>query len=465
MAAPRKPALTLQERRETIKAMAVEWISRSAHCPMDITLSCVDDDYFLPYNGEPPPRPLAPDSVLPFLVNLLLSVVGRWKRISFDLGISSPDSPLIRLLEASPEDLPQLQDIHIEPPLWYGSEINQGSTPRISILGAPHLRSLVSNRWLERTVPANYPTLTELCLHEPDFRGGFNASHVLGILKACPNLARCMVKLEDPARSTYSFGPPTPWRLPSEKIYLPHLASMAIHGPLPRDFASAFNLPSLRTLSILCPSDTPENEEQSGIVNWVRNFGDSLTNVSFEHSALTHSALLYILEHLPNVVTLSMLDSGTGLRTHLPFVEEGISGSAVISSSILARLAPPSDADCPENGGQYLCPRLQSFSCRLSKMEFTEHDLLDFIVRRRRPNAAPPLEHVVVRFALWQTMDVMEGLRHKGVDLEGFSAFVAYSQHSLPPPDPVGVELMTPEDRMVARSFWIPPGGAEWWWS
>ncbi|KAJ2918699.1 hypothetical protein MD484_g1644, partial [Candolleomyces efflorescens] len=382
----------------------------------------IHDDYFLPVYGEPPPQPLAPDSVIPFLVNLLLSVVGRWKRISFDLGISSSDSPLIRLLEASPGDLTQLEDLHIEPPLWYGYEIRPGSTSRISILGAPHLRSLVANRCLEHTGPANYPTLTELYLHEPGLNDGFNASHVHGILKTCPNLVRCMVTLEDPSRSyTYSFAPPTPWRLPSEKIYLPHLASMAIQGPLPRDFASAFDLPALRTLSILCPTRTPENEEQSGFVDWVRNFGDSLTDVSFEHPALTHSALLYALEHLPNVVTLSMLDSG---RVGWPTVAEGLSESVVISSSVLARLMPPSDADDRKNNGQYLCPRLQSFSCRMNKIEFAERDLLDFIVRRRGPNAASPLKRVVVNFAFSQGMDIMEELEGRGIDLEGFSAFI-----------------------------------------
>ncbi|KAJ2911552.1 hypothetical protein MD484_g8859, partial [Candolleomyces efflorescens] len=92
--------------------VVIEDINRQIHNTRNV--------YFLPVYGERPP---APDPVILFLVNLLLSVVGRWKRISFNLGIPSPDSPLIRLLEASPEDLSQLEDIHIEPPLWYGSEI------------------------------------------------------------------------------------------------------------------------------------------------------------------------------------------------------------------------------------------------------------------------------------------------------------------------------------------------------
>ncbi|KAJ2914097.1 hypothetical protein MD484_g6310, partial [Candolleomyces efflorescens] len=436
---------------------------------MDITFSCVDDtgnDYVPSADVEQPQRPLAPDPVIPFLVNLLLSVVGLWKRISFNLGISSLGSPLIRLLEAAAGDVPQLEDIHLVLSLWYVEEIRRGSAPRISLLKAPHLRSLVANRCLgpdANSLPVNYPTLTELYLHDPDFYGGFNASHVLGILTACPNLVRCMVNLEASPRSY--FVPPTPWHLPDEKINLPHLESMTIQGPLPRDFASAFDLPSLRTLSILCPADTPENEEQSGFVDWVRNFGDSLTNVSFEHSALTQSALLYTLEHLPNVVTLSMLDSGRVFRPYAPTAEEGLSGPAVMSSSVLARLTPPSDADDQENGRQYLCPRLQNFSCRMTKLEFAEHDLLDFIVRRRQPNAASPLKRVVVKFALTQTMDIIEELERRGVDLEGFSAFLGCHQFPLLPPDPVSVELLSPEDRMVVSTLWTQPGGAEWWWS
>ncbi|KAJ2914627.1 hypothetical protein MD484_g5806, partial [Candolleomyces efflorescens] len=474
-AAPCKPALEQQEKHQLIKYMAVEWISRSAHCPMDITFSCGDstrNDYVLSYHGKLTWNPLVPDLPQPspepvasFLVNLLLSVVGRWKRISFNLGVISLESPLLRLLEASPQDLSQLEDIHIALPLWYVDEIHRGSTPRISLLKAPQLRSLVLNRFLgpDATVPVNYSTLTELYLYDPDDFGGFSASNVLGILKACPNLVQCMVNLEDQARSyAYGFGPPTPWRLPNEKIYLPHLASMAIQGPLPRDFASSFNLPSLRTLSVLYSTMSLQNEEESGFVDWVRNFGDSLTNVSFEHSALTHSALLYALERLPNVVTLSMLDSGRILHHNWPTVEETLSGSAGVSNSLLARLTPPSDADDREDGGQYLCPRLQSFSCRLSHMEFAEHDLLGFIVGRRQPNTGSPLKRVVVKFALPQTMDIMEELECRGIDLEGFSAFMRYYQPFCPPPDPC-LELLTPEDRMVADN-WAQSNRAEWWW-
>jgi hypothetical protein len=144
------------------------------------------------------------------------------------------------------------------------------------------------------------------------------------------------------------------------------LKSMSIQGTfLPWGLASSLNLPSLRTLSVICHSPTPQNEEESGFVDWVQNFGDALTEVSFEHSALTPSAFIYCLERLPNVVTLRMMDSGMVIHGDwAPGAAD--SRAAIVSDSVLARLTPQSDPNNPAGGsGQCLCPHLQNLSCRM----------------------------------------------------------------------------------------------------
>ncbi|KAJ2914937.1 hypothetical protein MD484_g5493, partial [Candolleomyces efflorescens] len=467
---------------QLIRDMAAEWIRRSAHCPLDIAFSCAESAWRAEFNAHHGEGELisqqsvhekTSQSVILFLVDLLLSVVDQWKRISFFLTTHSSNSPLLRLLEVSPGELSQLEDLHIALNLHeeYMLDIHRESTPRtISLLEAPRLRSLVLSRILgpDDMLPVNYSTLTELYLHDPDGYGGFNASLVLRVLAACPDLVRCRVDLE--SRSRFYYGPfnmaqPPPWRVPDEKITLPHLVSMSIQGTsLPQDFGSSFDLPSLRTLSVLCHSTDPEDEENSGFVNWVRNFGDALTDVSFEHPALTQSALLYTLEHLPNLVTLRMLDSGSVFDADWSLGGASLEGSAKISDSVLARLTPSHLDDALTERGNYLCPRLESFSCRMTRVEFTEQGLVDFIVGRRQYNTTSSLKHVVVKFNTPRGKDIMAELENRGIDMEGFSAVIKYYEPPLLKLD-ADLEGLPPYDRMAASSVWTVPGGAEWWWS
>ncbi|KAJ2930344.1 hypothetical protein H1R20_g6765, partial [Candolleomyces eurysporus] len=487
-----------ESKLQVIKDMAFEWINRSAHCPLDIAFVWGDSNFglygFDNYGDDDIfEEPIAtnlpqPSSITPFLVDLLLSVASRWKRVSFDLNISSSNSSLLRLLETSTADVSQLENLQIvlNLPESFVEEnrlLRVGLTTRMSLLKAPHLRSLALGRlWApSHTLPVNWATLAELSLgsflYGPGMdSGALGASHALTVLKACPNLVRCMITMgsESPINihipgpggifSNAASSPPLPL---DEKITLRHLTSMSIRGTsLPRGFASSFNLPSLSILSIMCQSATPQNEEQSGFVDWVRTFGDTLTEVTFEHSALTSSALLYCLERLPRVVTLRILD--TGMVGHGNWAAGAESSrAALLTDSLLERLTPQSDSsdDVSGDSDQCLCPHLQNLSCRMTEIEFTEKGLLDFIIGRRRRNITSPVKRVVVKFNMAQKMNIRKELENSGVDLEGFSSVIKYNE--APPalflPSDEDLDQLLPEDRMVASRFWMQPHGTDWW--
>ncbi|RXW17684.1 hypothetical protein EST38_g8171 [Candolleomyces aberdarensis] len=488
--------LQYERKLQVIKDMAFEWIHRSAHCPLEIAFfwgessfgrhaldDSGDDDIFSEPIATNLPRQ---SSITPFLVDLLLSVASRWRRVSFNLNISSSDCSLLRLLETPTSDVSQLEDLQIvlNLPETYVEEnrlLRVGLTSRMNLLKAPRLRSLVLGRlWAPgHTLPVNWAALTELCLgsvlYGPGMdSGALDPSHTLTVLKACPNLVRCMVTMgpefrfdiPGPGGIFSNAASSTPLPL-DEKITLRHLTSMSIQGAaLPCGFASSLNLPSLSILSVMCQSATPQNEEQSGFVDWVRTFGDTLTEVAFEHSALTQSALLYCLERLPHVVTLRMLDTGTVSHGNWDAGAES-PRAALLTDSILERLTPQSDSsdDASGDSDQCLCPHLQNLSCRMTEMEFTENGLLEFIVGRRRRNITSPVKRVVIKFNMAQKMNIRKELEDRGVDLEGFSSVIKYNEG--PPAlflrSDEGLDQLLPEDRMVASSFYMMPHGTDWW--
>ncbi|KAJ2930317.1 hypothetical protein H1R20_g6758, partial [Candolleomyces eurysporus] len=474
---------------QAIQDMTLTWITRSANCPLDIALSCEDtafgrdpeDDFDdVPINEPVASQFPQPTCIDPILMDLILSVANRWKRASFNLALASWNSPLLRLLETSPANVPQLEDLQLVLvlPQSFSEETRwEGLTPRIGLLQAPRLRALALGRlWVPSDqLPVNFGALTELYLgpyidaHSTDHYS-MTPSHALAVLKACRNLVRCFLTLDSGSR----FGDYLPGAhnntasstlLPlDQKITLPYLKSVSIQGSfLPTGFASSLNLPSLRTLFILCHPVIPQNEDNSGLVDWVRNFGDMLTEVTFEHSTLTEAALLYCLEHLPNVETLRLVD--TGMMMHGNWNGEiDAPRSALLTDYILARLTPKSDAD---ESSQSYCPKLQNFSCRMTEIECTEKGLLDFITGRRQfTSFTSPLKRLVVKLNITQRMDIREELMNRGVDLEGLSLLIRYNE---PLGMPFGqtsdkrLENLLPEDRMVAGDYWVP-GGLELWY-
>ncbi|RXW14937.1 hypothetical protein EST38_g10915 [Candolleomyces aberdarensis] len=469
---------------QAIQDMTFNWIVRSANCPLDIALSCEDthfgrdpeDNFYDASISEQFPQPAC---INPIMMDLILSVANRWKRASFDLAIASWNSPLLKLLETAPANVPQLEDLQLVLvlPQPFSEETRwDGLTPRVGLFKAPCLRALaISRLWAPSDqLPVNFGALTELYLgpyidaHSTDHYS-MTPSHALAVLKACHNLVRCFITLDSGSRyGDFPFEPHNSTAsstLPplDEKITLPYLKSMSIQGSfLPQGFASSFNLPSLCTLFILCHPGIPQNEDNSGLVDWVRNFGDMLTEVTFEHSTLTEAALLYCLEHLPNVETLRLVD--TGMMMHGNWSGEmDAPRSALITDHILARLTPKPDAD---ETSQSYCPKLQHFSYRMAEIECTEEGLLDFIAGRRQfTNFTSPLKRVVVKFNTAQRMDIREELVNRGVDLEGLSLLVRYNEPRTIPfqlTSDKRLENLLPEDRMVAGDYWVP-GGLEWW--
>ncbi|RXW17634.1 hypothetical protein EST38_g8222 [Candolleomyces aberdarensis] len=510
-----------EKKLQMVKEATLMWLERSANCLLDITFTSDDlsskrptipekpeklrrEAMYLCVGGllsaqpQSPTHPPAPPSPSPvsesfnsIMTDLLLDVSARWKRASLNLTIAQSNSPLLRMLRVTPDDVPQLEEVQLllpnisSPTLKKAGLILQKGSPasNVGLLEAPRLHSLsLSPTWAPADqLPINWLALTELYLGPYYLSAHLAAGHVLlnsrqalTVLTACRNLIRCFLTLES--------NPNTPKiELPlRRRVVLPYLISMSIQGSyLPNGLASSLALPSLRKLLILSTGLSPQNETKSAVVDWVANFGDMLTEMTFEHSSLTQSALLYVLARLPNVETLRMVDTGTvdeigpdqmdSESEWNPMSQTMQRGdpprSAVINDSVLWKFIPGTPAmDC-------YCPRLRSFSCRMTEVEFTENALVDFIVARRRPptnTTAARLERVVVKFSKARKMDIKKELESRSsnsmdLDLGHFVLVTKYGGVVAHGIDEGGDnDDLHPEDRLVLGTSWAP-NCAEWW--
>ena len=118
-----------------------------------------------------------------------------------------------------------------------------------------------------------------------------------------------------------------------------------------------------------------KNEIESEVVEWVKNFRDSLMEFNLEYTSLTESARRWCLQHLPNVVTLRLVDSGRYKAPSPP------SDTSIDSRRCpLEELTPRFDFELAAQGGSVCCPKLQYVSFRMAGVTERERASLSLLV-------------------------------------------------------------------------------------
>ncbi|RXW17548.1 hypothetical protein EST38_g8308 [Candolleomyces aberdarensis] len=393
------------------------WMSRSGDCPITLL---VDD---IRTSKLTPPK-YCPE--LSGLVDLLCQTSPRWERVEFRLRFQSMTFPTSRLLFVPPQTNPKLISVtlRLEFVSLRDHPVRRKLVSSPNIFDTPSIRSLGIGRRVMihdiLDIPINWRNLRDLDV------GSYNkgspqilsASHIFQLFKACPNLIKCTIDLQEDSR---------PFPMPPETITLPLLQDLSISPEawhLPCSFASSLNLPSLVKFRV---RDGKEDKyyqwllreaQESGLCEFFERFGSTLRNVTFSYCPLSPSALLHCLHHLPNVTSLTLTNLSKWYFIYI---------GAQINRDVLNSFTPRFDKS--SRAWTSLCPSIEEFGFSLgSKIPIVDETaLLDFVEARRRVvdetdgSGVVRLRKVNCNGYGFRTIDPLKDLRSRRVDLVDFS--------------------------------------------
>ncbi|KAF7346535.1 hypothetical protein MSAN_01881600 [Mycena sanguinolenta] len=314
------------------------WLERSAACPLSISL--YDLTNRLEFNPNLGKHPLA------------LQIIAVSRRLRY-LALAGDAELLCPILQLGSEKLPSLKTFQMI------TLSNQ--TPSTNILDIPTLKD-VALTVLENS--AFTLSLAGQCMAKT---GGLDFEAALDVLRRCPNLEQCEIRVT--TYSVHSGSNPSP-------IMLPQLHTLALIG---WDFdvhkwvdLVAPNLRSLRIGAVSTPSTPPSNE------------GYLSADIDFTRFIAT--SLREFLQSLPMI-------------SHLQLVASLVRpGSVSLNDEFMALFCSPHN----------LCPRLTHINIPFFS-DFSDTATLAFI--RARMDMPTPLRRFQARFDRPMDLDIMPELQ------------------------------------------------------
>jgi hypothetical protein len=167
----------------------------------------------------------------------------------------------------------------------------------------------------------------------------------------------------------------------------------------------------------------------SSVVAWLRNLGHQLHTVQLGIHNLDAEGVRGLLQCLPSVSELVL---------RFDAINYGAMPMADWEDSGLARVLSPTihDGNTELDLQSVMCPRLRVLHCDMRGQpgSMAEESAVDIIARRREPGSADTttpgvvdqLETLTVAFGVPQTLDILEELRRRRVDLAGFRLDASY---------------------------------------
>lgn len=167
----------------------------------------------------------------------------------------------------------------------------------------------------------------------------------------------------------------------------------------------------------------------------MKEHGEKLTTATIDYVSLTPSALHRCLEHLPNVVDLTLLGRVTGWDE---FESEGDGsadmGAAEIDENILFRLTPSFKETGTEPSEPCICPRIRKLRCIMRSGERNEKLFLEMVLARygdgvkKMRGLVRRIEEVVLDYNRPQAggFDLSKELEAYGVDTPHLAIKISY---------------------------------------
>ncbi|KAJ6512784.1 hypothetical protein C8R45DRAFT_813558 [Mycena sanguinolenta] len=338
-----------------LEKIVEDWLERSATCSLSLSIF---DSTHMARNLER--HPLV-SRLLPFSRCL------RHLAITGDVALFRP------LLCLGPEDLPLLKGLRMHstaysPNLIFGTVFQIPTLEEIALT----MTATVD----PRSLPLPWSRLTELGLRcapaweQNSMEGGLDIGGAFDVLRKCPNLVRCELKVtQDPPDLILDISP----------INLLHLRTLVLSGMTGvvfQNWVSHLVLPNLRSLQI-------------GDVFWdpaARSLPqDSSLSVDIGPRHFTPSSLAELFQFFP-------------LISHLQLSAATLSSDELPDDALLALFAPPHE----------LCPMLTNINILDVFTAPSDLAILTFV--KTRMAMVTPLQQIRLRFVRQIELDIMSEL-------------------------------------------------------
>ncbi|KAF7334574.1 hypothetical protein MVEN_02287300 [Mycena venus] len=328
-----------------LEKLVEQWLKRSATCPLAVSVSGI---YRIDSDRHP--------------IHQLLDVSQRLRHLALEGEVAA----LLPLFRLGPDSLPLLQSIsfHGSPGGSISSNVDPDAT---NALKAPSLTEVSLSIGSDPlSLPLKWSKLTRLTLHcypswtqNGQLEGGLDGVGALEVLRRCPNLLRCDLRL------TKNLEGDTGLASNTSLITLPHLHTLLLRGSLHLpNWIPHLVVPKLRCLTV-----GEVYTDRLGIVPSL-----PYMRAEIDPNCFTASSLLELLESFPMISHLGL------------FSDVYSSDTTLVDDAFLKNLCPPHN----------LCPALTHFIASGRFAEFSDAAALSFV--RARMAMSTPLQQFEVEF-------------------------------------------------------------------
>jgi F-box-like len=352
----------------TMVDAVVEWLSRSAACPLDISLghcgvknSTLDGFYYK-------------------IIDFFIPFSERWREIR----LSAPYQALVPIASLPLSKVPLLEALSLNCPTCYDYPVHtihsiQLDTQWITsgVLKAPNLRdiglSLTYLNWDVTRLPVNWSQLTNISLEGSSFGSPspLSIECAYKLLSLCRNLITCRLEIGNlkDYDEQYSFEG-------AALISLPFLTKLSVREEatsLSRLF-SLLHLPSLKYIEFRT-AILPTEQSSTSLLSLLTRFQNTIKLVT--------DVRFYTRQDFINCLRLRPLLKSLHIRRSFAFLMDsppGVPSCKIDDEFIKLFFEPSSDEGC-------LCPQLEDFEIT-SEGGFSETILLQFVKEKKNGDSS-----------------------------------------------------------------------------
>ena len=406
-----------------------EWITRSAACPLDISLT-VQWEY------------IPQDEFCEKMIDYLIRFSERWRQVSF----SAPHRALVPLAALPTSKVPLLESLHLNCGRAHFTPVHvfphldcQSVWIKSGVMRAPKLREIRLAQINEDAtrLPVNWSQLTNLSLETSwgASSSSLSISRAYKILSLSRNLISC--RLEVGITTEYD-EEPLPFDENSAPISLPFLTSLSIRegaGSLSKLFA-LLHLPSLDTLEFHT-AIRPIPESRTSLLSLLTNpHNCMLQHLITDAQLFRRDDFIKCLRLCPSLKSLAIrkvFAMSYAMRSPQPWPQMDSPACRVDDSFLKMFISLDDDNSDDQDSGTYLCPQLNDFESS-SETAFSEDTLLQFIKAKNgdNSNGLAKLKRLFVIFYCRPLTDIIPELEpYKQAGLE---ATISYPHLAYPAP-------------------------------
>ncbi|KAF8816839.1 hypothetical protein BYT27DRAFT_7154233 [Phlegmacium glaucopus] len=370
----------------------LEWITRSAACPLDISLSISLTEW----------ENSLPDGFYDRIIEYLIRFSERWKEISF----SAPYQALVPVAALPPSKVPLLESLSLNcSRLHFTSDLpthlsSQSVWKTSGVMKAPKLRGICLTQLHEDAtrLPINWSQLTNLSLEGTSWNtSSLSVPMAYKILSSCRNLICCRLDIgiimdnEEPAFCETS----------TALVSLPFLTRLSVReGASLAKLFTLLHLPSLTTLEFHT-AIWPTSESNTGLLTLLMLSQSMIRHLITDPQFFKRQDFIRCLRLCPLLKSLTIRRSQAMSCPPPPWPQADIPTCGV-DDAFLNMFTSSSSSDVdnsnddhgdeePDNGlDGPLCPNLEIFESS-SETEFSETTLLQFVKRKNGNNGDPPI--------------------------------------------------------------------------